>query len=503
MPSARSTEQAAVVATDAGKRFGGFWALRGASVTLRAGRIHALVGENGAGKSTLLGILGGRLRADEGTLDVAGTPVAGGSPRASRRAGIATVHQELMLVPHLTLAENLFLGHWRTRGGFVDRRAQRAEATALLDRLRVDLPLGRRAAQVSLAHQQMTEILRAVLADAAVLLLDEPSAALAEAERATLHTMLDQLRSEGHAIGIVSHDLDEVLGLADDVSVLREGRLVASRPRSAWDRPSLIEHMVGTRAVTPSARAIPAAAAPVAVQVRGVRAGRSLDGVDLEVRRGEVVGLWGLVGSGRSTLLRAIAGAQRAAGGEMLLDGEPRPLPRSVVESGRAGIALVPESRRAALVAGMDAAANFHLGRSRPWLSPQAERAVVRPWLSRFGFAADRHAVLVGRLSGGNQQKVLMAKWAGRVPRVLLVDEPTRGIDLAAKTEVLDSLVDLARGGTAVVVASSELEEVLAIATRLVVLARGRVAAEFDLSEEPRTVAEILAHGFTPEGDLR
>ncbi len=453
-----ATHAPAIRCRGARKVFSGAVAVQGADVTVRPGEVHALVGENGAGKSTLLGMISGRLAADDGTVEVFGRRLRGGDPRESRELGLVTVYQELTMVPGLSAEANVFLGQTRSRRGLLDR----------------------------------------VQSDAKIVVLDEPTAALAEHERETLYRVLRTLVARGTTIVFVSHNLEEVLDLSDTITVLRDGAVVRSAPRAEWTRPTLIEHMVGRTVDKLADRGSHPIGAEV-LHVEDVALPGVLEDIAMTVRAGEVVGLWGLVGSGRTTFLRSLAGAEPSSTGRMRLHGEERAWPRRVRHSVDAGVVLVPESRKQALVLGMDGTSNYWLGRPsvrRPFLDREAEAAEAGDTGEFFAFDRRRIGEPVRNLSGGNQQKVLLAKWAGHRPDVFLIDEPTRGIDIGAKAEVLTSLVRLAEEGAAVVVTSSELEEVLAIAHRLLVFAHGRVVREIPADDPEFTVDAVVHHGF-------
>ncbi|MBM7507904.1 ribose transport system ATP-binding protein/rhamnose transport system ATP-binding protein [Nocardioides salarius] len=480
--------------------FSGAVAVQGADLTVRSGEVHALVGENGAGKSTLLGMISGRLGVDGGTVEVFGRRLRGADPRESREHGLVTVYQELTMVPGLSAEANVFLGQTRTRRGLLDRRWMRRRYLELCEELDVHVPPDATVRALSVSQQQMLEIMRGVQSDARIVVLDEPTAALAEHERETLYRVLRTLTARGTTIVFVSHNLDEVLDLSDTITVLRDGAVVRSAARSEWTRPTLIEHMVG-RAVDKLADRGSHPLGAEVLHVEDVNLPGVLSDIAMTARAGEIVGLWGLVGSGRTTFLRSLAGAEPASRGVLRLRGEERSWPGRVRHSVDAGVVMVPESRKQALVLGMDGASNYWLGRpggGRPFLDRGAERAEAGRTGEFFAFDRRRLGEPVRNLSGGNQQKVLLAKWAGHRPDVFLIDEPTRGIDIGAKAEVLTSLVRLAEEGAAVVVTSSELEEVLAIANRLLVFAHGRVVREISADDPEFTVDAVVHHGFSP-----
>ncbi len=505
----------ALVAEGITKTYGGVTVLHDASLSLRAGRVHALVGENGAGKSTMLGALAGRITPTAGTIRIDGRAVESWSPRESRSAGLAAVYQELTVLPSLTAWENVFLGGPPARAGLVDRRRAIAGYRALAERLDVDIPPERRAGDLSVAQQQMLEIMRATRADARVLLLDEPTASLAAAERATLLRLIRRLAAQGVAIALVTHNLDEVLEVSDDVSVFRNGALVAGGPRDGWTKRSLVEQMLGAESgrlatamlrkdLTPAAGHDDAARQEV-LSAKQVSVPGVVDRVDIAVRQGEIVGVGGLVGSGRSTLLRALAGAVPRSQGTLAVDGAPRPWPRSVRAAIRAGLALVPEERkRDGLVLGLSAAANIvlsDLGRVsvRGWMSRRAVRSAVLSAASDFALPERMLWAPAGTLSGGNQQKAVLARWSYRLPRVLLADEPGRGVDLGAKAQILGSLRRFVDDGGGVLMVSSENEELLAFADRILIMASGRIVAELDNRSRTVTEHDLLTAAFTSQ----
>ena len=489
----------AVVARQARKVFSGSVAVHGADVKVRIGEVHALVGENGAGKSTLLGLISGRLTADGGQVEVFGHRIHGGNPRESRTHGLVAVYQELTMVPGLSAEANVFLGQVRTRRGLLDRRAMRQRYDELSRELDIHVPADTLARDLSVSQQQMLEIMRGVQSDGRILVLDEPTAALAEHERETLYRVLRNLTVRGTTIVFVSHNLDEVLALSDTITVLRDGHVVRSAPRVDWTRQSLIEHMVGRNVEVLAERGSHLLGEEV-LAAKDVRLPGVLSDISVSVRSGEVVGLWGLVGSGRTTFLRSLAGAEPSSSGVLRLHGQPAPWPKSVRRAINSGVVMVPESRKQALVLSMDGTSNYWLGRSRRrslFLDRRAEQAEAGETGEFFAFKKSRLSSSVRNLSGGNQQKVLLAKWAGHTPDVFLIDEPTRGVDIGAKSEVLTSLVRLASEGAAVIVTSSELEEVLAIANLLLVFAHGHVVREIASDDPEFDVDAVVHHGFS------
>ncbi|WP_449282203.1 sugar ABC transporter ATP-binding protein [Leucobacter sp.] len=493
----RDTEYA-IVCEGVSKKFSGKYAVHRADLRVVPGSVHALVGENGAGKSTLLGMISGRLANDEGRVLVFGDGLRAASPRDSRHHGLAVVYQELTMVPGLSAAQNVFLGQLRSTAGFADDRSMRERFVELCEEFEVRIDPEALARDLSISQQQIVEIMRGVQANGRILMLDEPSAALAESEREVLYRVLSKLRAKGTTIVFVSHNLDEVLALSDHITVMRDSEVVRSAPRDEWTKQTIVRSMVGKDAVIERrAREYPLGDTEVEIAHLDLPGG--LHDISISARRGEIIGLWGLVGSGRTTLFRSLFGLIPRARATLRIRGRERPLPRSAREAIAAGIVMVPESRKAALVMGMDSVSNYWLGRRAPgrfFTAPKREEPDAKRVSEFFGFNARRLRDPVRNLSGGNQQKVLLAKWAGRDPSLFLIDEPTRGIDVGAKVEVLDSLRELAAEGATIIVTSSELEEVLAVCDRLLVLAHGRVVHELDMADGDTSVEEILKFGF-------
>lgn len=495
------------------KRFPGVVALDGVSLSIPAGEMHALAGENGAGKSSLIRLLAGIHRPDAGAMRLAGEAYAPSGPLDAIRAGVRVVHQELNLLPALSIAENLAFERLPRRFGLIDRRRLDERARALLASVGLDdLDPRRPVAGLGIAQCQLIEIARVVgpgeasgpagIAGGRVLILDEPTATLTPRESGRLFELIARLRARGMTMIYVSHHLAEIFAMCDRVSVLRNGRLVETLPTAETSPPALIRAMIGrdlaTRAPRPPAAAGPAQ--PPALELRGLRPraapsapGHAAgDGLDLALHYGEVVGIAGLVGAGRTEVLRAIFGADGRAPGMILRDGRPVRI-ASPTDATRLGIALLTEDRKAeGLVLPMSAAVNTTLaaiGRVARGgvLRRRAERdaCVAQARRLRTRLSGPRQPVV--ELSGGNQQKVVLAKWLFAGARVLLLDEPTRGIDVGAKAEIYDLIDALVAGGHAVMVVSSGLPELMTLADRVVVLSRGRIAGELarpDFSEE-------------------
>jgi ribose transport system ATP-binding protein len=484
---------------DVSRHFGAVRALDGVSLSIARGSIHALVGENGAGKSTLGKIVAGVLAPDAGRLLLNGEEVALRSPREALERGVATIAQEVNVVAQLTVEENVFLGAEPRGAGFVSRRALRRRYEQLAETAGFHLPATASAGRLAPAEQQKVEILRALARDAELIVMDEPTAALGAEETAQLHEIVRSLARAGRTVLLVSHFLREVLALADEVTVLRDGRVVRTAPAGEQTEESLIHAMLGRplTAAFPPKRA-PPQDAPAVLTVRDLHAPR-VEGVSLTVHAGEIVALAGLVGAGRTELARALYGAERATAGTVevmrgaTLSGGPR-------ARLRAGVAMIPESRTDdGLLLGRSVTENVSLaslaGVSRyGFVRRGAERRRTREALERWTVRADSPGSPVSSLSGGNQQKLLFARMLLCGPKVLVADEPTRGVDVGAKRAIYDLLVSLADDGLGVLLISSELEEVLGLAHRVLVMRAGRIAGE--LAGEQMTESAVLAAAF-------
>lgn len=478
------------------KRFPGVVALDAVDLVVRAGAVHALVGENGAGKSTLLKIIAGAYRPDGGTIALDGAPMTFLAPRDALNVGITVIYQELSLVPQLSAEANIFLGMEPARYGVLDRGAAASRAREALRSLGADFDSGAPAGELSIAEQQLVELARALARDARLIALDEPTAALSHLETARLFEQVGRLCARGIAVIFVSHRLEEVRRIADEVTVLRDGRRVFSGPAGGLDDAAIIRHMVGRDveyARLPSAA--PPTGAPL-LEATGLGNGRNFTDVSLAVRRGEIVGLAGLVGAGRTEVARCLAGADPHDAGTMTLAGAPyRPAsPRDAIAR---GVVYLPEDRKTqGLVLGMSVRENATLAT----LSRFSVRGVIRRRAEREAAARQTAAVELrppdiereaGTLSGGNQQKVVLAKWLLADADLLIFDEPTRGVDVATKVELHRLIRALADGGKAVLVISSELPEILALSDRIVVMREGTVAGELAAGEA--TAERVLA----------
>jgi rhamnose transport system ATP-binding protein len=477
----------------AAKSFGAVQALIDGSVTLRAGEVHALLGENGAGKSTLVKILAGVYQPDSGTLAAGGREVTLHGPAAAQAAGIAVIYQEPTLFPDLTVSENMFIGRQPLRNGRrIDRRAMQDEAAATFKRLGVPLDPARIARGLSIADQQVVEIGKALSLDARVIVMDEPTAALSATEVERLFEVIRTLKAQGAAVLFISHRLEEVFAICQTVTVMRDGRHVLTSDLAGLTANDLVRAMVGRElAGRPPEEVGTGPGEPVLTVERLTREGVFTD-VSFTVRAGEIVALAGLVGAGRSEVARAVFGIDRYDAGQVSVHGR-RLKKASPTNAMAAGIGFVPEDRRQqGLVMDMSVQQNVALAsldalRKGGLIRARAERAMAADWAARLAIKYGRLTDPVSMLSGGNQQKVVLAKWLGRKPTVLIVDEPTRGIDVGTKAEVHHLLTELARSGVAVLMISSELPEVLGVAERVLVMREGRLVGEFsraDASEE-------------------
>ncbi|MBA3415274.1 MAG: sugar ABC transporter ATP-binding protein [Chloroflexia bacterium] len=482
------------------KRYGGIVALRGVDLDIRAGEVHALMGENGAGKSTLAKILAGVQAADSGTVEWDGAPVDFRSTRDAINTGITIVLQELSLVPDLTVAENIFLTQEGAyRGGFwLNRRGIRERTLDLFRRLNWDHPVDpdRRIADLTVAEQQMVEILRAISLDARLFILDEPTATLSAHEVGVLFDLIRRLRAQGASFLLVTHRLDEVFALSDRITVYRDGANSGVFTTSETNPASLIRAMVGRDLgdfFDVRQRRDPGE--PV-LSVRGLSRGTRVRDCSLSVRRGEIVGVAGLVGAGRTELIRTIFGADRAGDGEIEIRGVAG-LVGSPAAAVARGAAMVPEDRKAhGLLTQLPIDQNIALAdlaaRGGFWLRKGAERRRVASLSCQLQIKATETWSGADSLSGGNQQKVVLAKWLATEPDLLILDEPTRGIDVGTKYEVYKLIDGLAAAGTAILLVSSELPEILALSDRILVMRDGAIVAELD--HAAATEEMILAH---------
>jgi ribose transport system ATP-binding protein len=481
--------------TGIGKSYPGVRALDGVRLSVRRGEVIGLVGENGAGKSTLMKILGGVVAPSEGTVVLDGKPVSGLTVARSLAGGIAFVHQELNLFDNLTVGANIFIGREPRRGGplrFVDDKRLHALARPLLDQLGADFSADTSLAALSLAQMQLVEIAKALSLQARLVIMDEPTSSLTASETERLLATIARLKADGVSVILVTHRLTEIERAADRVVVLRDGQLVAELERDEIRAEIMIRHMIG-RDLKTLYRAPAAPPGDAVLELRGVRTRyRPQQAVDLRVRRGEILGLAGLIGSGRTELARAAFGLDPLVAGEVVVDGRGLALasPRAAIA---AGLYLVPEDRkRAGLILDFPIRANVTLANlaacsRRGMIDPAAETTLALAQRESLDIRAPSVTVAAGSLSGGNQQKVVLAKWLSMAPRVLVFDEPTRGIDVGAKNEIYRLMRQLSDRGVAILMISSDMEEVIGVSDRVAVMHEGRIAGVLErdhLSEQ-------------------
>ncbi|MFE4950172.1 sugar ABC transporter ATP-binding protein [Leifsonia sp. NPDC056665] len=491
----------AIVCSSITKQYGQSTVVSDVSVTVRAGTVHSLVGANGAGKSTLLGIMSGRTAATSGTVTVFGHELKSARPTDARRAGLVAVYQELTVLPAMTTTENVFLGQDLTGGGWLKKKEMKRRFLELCAEFGVDFDPNLPARNLTVANAQILEILRAIQSGARAILFDEPTAALSERERRHFLDLVRELKRRGITMVLVTHNLGEVLEVSDDITVMTNGQKTAEGPAAQWTRPALVEAMTGDQ---PAERAQQRGAhrGEIILDAHEVTLPGAIENVSINVRAGEVVGLAGLVGSGRTSLLRSLAGAESSSTGRISIHGRPASWPRRVRTGLRLGIGLIPEERKSdglllrmsvpdnVTLANLNAAGRFG------FVSTRRQLNAAKVLLGQLSLSREVGNYPVGWLSGGNQQKVAVAKWLYRNPAVLLVDEPTRGIDVGAKSDVLDALRNAADSGKAVVMTSSEIEEVLEISDRVIVMSEGRAVAEIDLHTQNPTPGDILHVAF-------
>ena len=482
------------------KAFAGVPALKDVGFDLYRGEVHALVGENGAGKSTLMKILAAIYARDSGEILLEGVPVAFATPREAQDAGIVVVHQELNMMPHLTVAQNIFVGREKMRGRLIDYQLMIRDARALFHLLNIDIDPAEAMGNLTVGRQQMCEIAKAISTDAKIIVFDEPTAALTETEVNELFKIIAGLRAKGIGIIYISHRMDEINRITDRVTVMRDGEYVGTIVTAASTKDEIVKMMVG-RVVyeEPKTRSAVPADAPVVLKVDGLRAGRMVRNVSFEVRRGEILGVAGLMGAGRTEMARAIFGADRRDAGDIYVNGVKTDI-RSPKDAVRAGISYLSEDRkRFGVMVEMDVTENTTLPtlgnfQSGVFINNAKERISVREYIGRLRIKTPSERQQVRKLSGGNQQKIVIAKWLVRDSQILIFDEPTRGIDVGAKAEIYELMTRLVRQGKSLVMISSELTEILRMSDRVIVMCEGRKTAEFPIEDATQ---ENIMHAAT------
>jgi simple sugar transport system ATP-binding protein len=485
-----------------GKSFAGVRVLSGVNLRLFAGEVHALMGQNGAGKSTLIKVLTGVFPSDGGSVQLEGEAIAPRSPLDAQRIGISTVYQEVNLCPNLTVAENVFAGRYPRRWMRIDWARMNSEARALLARLNIDIDVTRLLSSYPVAVQQMVAIARALSVQAKVLVLDEPTSSLDEDEVERLFDVLRRLRDEGLAILFVTHFLDQVYALCDRITVLRNGELVGEWVARDLPAPALVAAMVGRELAARQAASQPPesndSAAPPVFELRGLGRKGLVQPTDLALRAGEVLGLAGLLGAGRTELAQLVFGLRDADQGELRVHGEPKRVtcPSDAV---RLGMGMLPEDRKAdGIVPELSVRENIILAlqaRRGVWncLSAAEQAGLADKFVKALGIKTAHIDTPIALLSGGNQQKALLARWLATQPQLLILDEPTRGIDVAAKQEIMDEILRLAAGGMSVLFISSEIEEVARVSHRIAVLRDRRKVGELPAGSDEHLIYQLIA----------
>jgi rhamnose transport system ATP-binding protein len=488
------------------KKFPGVQALNDVHFNMLPGEVHALLGENGAGKSTLIKVISGVHKPDTGEIRVNGKSVSFNNPREALDKGIATIYQELLLYPELTVAENIFMGHTaRNRVGMIDWNQINKQAREILDSLEITtLDVTRRVGSLNVGNRQRVEIAKALSQDARILIMDEPTAALTEADVQSLFNIVRLLRERGVGIIYISHRMQEVFLLADRVTVLRDGQYVNTKPVSETTENDLISMMVGRR-IDDLYPKLSTEIKQNVLEVRNLWRKPMTRGVNLNIRAGEIVGLAGLVGSGRSELAQVIFGIAPAESGEILIDAKPVQI-KSARQAMKLGIAYVPEDRGTqGLIRQMNLRENVSLAILRTlvkgaFVDRFEERKLARSTIDQLNIRAFSAEQIVNKLSGGNQQKVVVGKWLASKPRLLIMDEPTRGVDVGAKAEIHRLMSELAQQGLAVLMISSELPEILGMSDRILVVRSGEIVAEYSREEATQENIAAAMMSASPNG---
>ena len=485
------------------KAFPGVKALDGVSFEVIPGEVHALMGENGAGKSTLMKVLGGIYQPNEGTIYIEEQETVMHSPLHAKSKGVVFIHQELSLADELTVAENIFLGELpRKSFGRVDWDALYKETDAILGKLNVSFNSKTRVGDLSIANQQMVEIARALTVDAKAVIFDEPTASLTDAEKVVLFDVIEDLQEQGVGIIYISHRMEEIFKISDRISVLRDGQYSGTLLTKDTNEDEVTKLMIG-RSLDLTRNVQAPELGEVALEVRGLSCGNLYKDVSFKVHRGEVVGFYGLVGAGRTEIAETIFGLRDADAGSIML-GDQEVKITSPVDAIRHGISLVPEDRKGqGLVLGMNCRDNMTLPQvddltAGPFVSDGAEIAIYDQYRDRLDIRSPSWRQTVGNLSGGNQQKIVIGKWLSMKPNVLIVDEPTRGIDVGSKSEIHNLIRELAKQGYAVIVISSEMPEVLHVSDRIVAMYHGQVMREFTAEEVTEDSLVQAISGIVP-----
>ena len=482
------------------KAFGKFYALKGVDLTVWPGEIHALMGENGAGKSTLMKILAGAYTATSGEILIDGKPQTIRGPKDALAAGITLIYQEMQLAPNLTVAENIFLGSELARGGLVQRKAMLSQAQAVIDRLGAQFKASDRVMTLTIAEQQQVEIARALHRQSRILVMDEPTAALSSRETQRLFELILRLRDEGMAIIYISHKMDEIFAITDEISVFRDGTWVGSKNTTEFTRQSLITQMVG-RELTQLFPKFNNTIGEEVLTVRNLTRQGVFHDVSFSVRRGEILGVAGLVGAGRSEVMESLFGMERFDSGEVLIDGAPVTIdsPSGAIEK---GMALLTEDRKkSGLFLVLSVLENMSIVKMPEYIGKSGFVQHVKmaedcmEQIRRLNIKTPTMDQIINNLSGGNQQKVLIARWLLAQPKILILDEPTRGIDVGAKAEIYHLISELANRGVAVIMVSSELPEILGMSDRVMVMHEGRITGILEKDEaDQETILSLASH---------
>ena len=474
------------------KEFPGVVALKDVSLELRAGEVHALLGENGAGKSTLIKVLGGIYAAESGSIRINGNPVTIASVEEAQKNGIAVIHQELVLVPHMTVAENIFLGREPATGRHtVDFKKMDADVTAILDSFELNISPGEEVSSLTIADQQMVEIIKALSFNSRILVMDEPTSSLSEKDVGFLFETIRKLKKNGVGIIYISHRMSELKQITDRITVIRDGEYIGTRETASASTEDLIAMMVGRQLTNYYIRDYGSPAETV-LEVRGLSDGKLLKNINFALKKGEILGFAGLVGAGRSEVMKYIFGIDPFVSGEIFVEGKPAKI-KNPEDAMALGIGLVPESRKIeALFPVMSVMYNITLKSLKEFIrgflvNREKEEAITREYVEGIAIKTPTYAQLVGNLSGGNQQKVIIGRWLATHPKILILDEPTKGVDVGAKAEIYAIMNNLAREGVAIIMISSELPEVINMSDRVIVMSNGTITAcipKEELSQE-------------------